>query len=94
MYISNYIKNIIIQKYKFNPLQSCVVKPTKQLQNTNNDQIIESKIKECQRENGRCMEFTSKKLQIFYGYEKVSHILQRLSQRRECGNNYQDQFTQ
>ena len=47
MYISNYIKNIIIQKYKFNLLQSCLVEPTKQLQNANNDEVIESKIKEC-----------------------------------------------
>ena len=63
------------------------------IDDTTKDEVIEYKIKECKREDGRCMTFTSKKLQIFYGDEKVSRILQRFSRRRKCGNNYQDQFT-
>ena len=57
------------------------------------DEVIESKIKECQRENGRCMVSTSRRLRIFYGDEKVNRILRRLSRRRERGNQYQEQLT-
>ena len=57
------------------------------------DEVIESKIKECQRENGRCMVSTSRRLRIFYGDEKVNRILRRLSRRRERGNSYQEQFS-
>ena len=57
------------------------------------DEVIESKIKECQRENGRCMVSTSRRLRIFYGDEKVNRILRRLSRRRERGNQYQEQFS-
>ena len=57
------------------------------------DEVIETKIKECQRENGRCMVSTSRRLRIFYGDEKVNRILRRLSRRRERGNQYQEQFT-
>ena len=60
---------------------------------TTEDEVIESRIKECQRENGRCMVSTSRRLRIFYGDEKVSRILRRLSRRRERGNSYQEQFT-
>jgi hypothetical protein len=60
---------------------------------TTEDEIIEAKIKECQRENGRCMVSTSRRLRIFYGDEKVNRILRRLSRRRERGNQYQVQFT-
>jgi len=60
---------------------------------TTEDEVIESKIKECQRENGRCMVSTSRRLKIFYGDEKVNRILRRLSRRRERGNSYQQQFT-
>ena len=42
---------------------------------TTDDEEIESKIKECQRENGRCMVSTSRRLRIFYGDEKVNRIL-------------------
>ena len=55
------------------------------------DEIIESKIKACQRENGRCMTSTSRRLRISYGDEKVNRILRRLSRRRERGNQYQEQ---
>ena len=60
---------------------------------TTEDEEIESKIKECQRENGRCMVSTSRRLRIFYGDEKVNRILRRLSRRRERGNQYQEQFS-
>ena len=60
---------------------------------TTEDEIIETKIKECQRENGRCMVSTSRRLRIFYGDEKVNRILRRLSRRRERRNNYLEQFT-
>jgi hypothetical protein len=60
---------------------------------TTEDEVIESKIKECQRENGRCMVSTSRRLRIFYGDEKVNRILRRLSARRVRGNQYQEQFS-
>ena len=60
---------------------------------TTEDEVIETKIKECQRENGRCMVSTSRRLRIFYGDEKVNRILRRLSRRRERGNQYQDLFS-
>ena len=60
---------------------------------TTDDEEIETKIKSCQRENGRCMVSTSRRLRIFYGDEKVNRILRRLSRRRERGNSYQQQFT-
>jgi hypothetical protein len=63
------------------------------IDDTTEDEIIESKIKECQRENGRCMVSTSRRLRIFYGDEKVSRILQRLPRRSERGNQYQEQFS-
>ena len=63
------------------------------IDDTTEDEIIETKIKECQRENGRCMVSTSRRLRIFYGDEKVNRILRRLSRRRERGNSYQEQFT-
>lgn len=66
---------------------------TQLIDDTTEDEIIETKIKECQRENGRCMVSTSRRLRIFYGDEKVNRILRRLSRRRERGNAYQEQFT-
>ena len=63
------------------------------IDNTNIDEVIETKIKECQRENGRCMVSTSRRLRIFYGDEKVNRILRRLSRRRERGNPYQERFS-
>jgi len=62
------------------------------LDSTTEDEEIETKIKECQRENGRCMVSTSRRLRIFYGDEKVNRILRRLSRRRERVNQYQDGF--
>ena len=66
---------------------------TQLIDETTEDEVIEAKIKECQRENGRCMVSTSRRLRIFYGDEKVNRILRRLSRRRERGNQYQEQFT-
>ena len=63
------------------------------IDDTTEDEVIEAKIKECQRENGRCMVSTSRRLRIFYGDEKVNRILRRLSRRRERGNSYQEQVT-
>ena len=70
--------------------------PTERIQlvdDTTEDEVIESKIKECQRENGRCMVSTSRRLRIFYGDDKVNRILRRLSARRARGNQYQVQFS-
>ena len=66
---------------------------TQLIDETTEDEVIETKIKECQRENGRCMVSTSRRLRIFYGDEKVNRILRRLSRRRERGNQYQEQIT-
>ena len=63
------------------------------LDDTTEDEEIETKIKECQRENGRCMVSTSRRLRIFYGDDKVNRILRRLSRRRERGNQYQELFS-
>ena len=65
---------------------------TQLIDETTEDEVIETKIKECQRENGRCMVSTSRRLRIFYGDEKVNRILRRLSRRRER-NQYQEQFS-
>ena len=66
---------------------------TQLIDDTTEDEVIEAKIKECQRENGRCMVSTSRRLKIFYGDEKVNRILRRLSRRRQRGNSYQEQFS-
>mgnify|MGYP000276411147 CR=1 FL=1 len=68
-----------------------VKRSTEHTQNIDNDEVIESKIKECQRENGRCMVSTSNRLRKKFGDEKVNRILSRLSQRRYRGNQYQKQ---
>ena len=64
---------------------------TEHTQDIDNDEVIESKIKECQRENGRCMVSTSNRLRKKFGDEKVNRVLSRLSQRRYRGNQYQKQ---
>jgi hypothetical protein len=45
------------------------------------DELIEIKIKECERENDLCMISTSNRLQKKYGNEPVNRVLSRLSQR-------------
>jgi replicative superfamily II helicase len=55
-------------------------------QNVHDDEVIESKIKECQRENGQCMVSTSRRLRQTYGDERVNRVLRRLSARRYRNN--------
>ncbi len=55
------------------------------------DEIIESKIKACQRENGRLMTRTSQRLREQYCIEIVDSVVNRLSRRRQRGNQYQQQ---
>jgi len=55
------------------------------------DEVIESKIKACQRENGRLMTRTSQRLREQYGVEMVERVVNRLSRRRQRGNQYQKQ---
>ena len=54
------------------------------------DEEIERVIKECQRENGECMKSTSGRLRKKYGNQPVTHVLNRLRQRRFRGNKYQE----
>ena len=58
---------------------------------TDIDEVIETKIKACQRENGRCMTSTSNRLREKYGYDNVNRVLSRLNKRRTRGNKYQKQ---
>jgi len=53
------------------------------------DEVIESKIKSCQRENGRLMSRTSQRLREQYGMEMVDRVVNQLSRRRQRGNQYQ-----
>jgi hypothetical protein len=64
---------------------------TRTQQNNNSiiDEIIETKIKSCQRENGRLMTRTSQRLREQYGIEMVDRVVNRLSRRRQRGNQYQ-----
>jgi len=65
---------------------------TTRTQHDNNsiiDEVIESKIKACQRENGRLMTRTSQRLREQYGIEMVNRVVNRLSRRRQRGNQYQ-----
>jgi hypothetical protein len=59
-------------------------------QYTNIDEVIETKIKACQRENGRCMVSTSRRLKEEFGIDEVNRVLRRLQRRRERGNKYQE----
>lgn len=66
---------------------------TERRQNVDNDELIEAKIKECQRENGQCMVSTSRRLRKQFGDKQVDTILRRLSARRYRGNKYQEKGT-
>ena len=57
--------------------------------NVSIDEVIESKIKECQRENGECMKSTSRRLKEQYGISIVDTVIHRLNKRRARGNTYQ-----
>ena len=50
------------------------------------DEVIESKIKACQRENGRLMTRTSQRLREQYGIVMVDRVVNRLSRRRQRKN--------
>ena len=54
--------------------------------NSTIDEVIESKIKACQRENGRLMTRTSQRLREQYGIEMVNRVVNRLSRRRQRKN--------
>ena len=71
----------------FERLRNTTIEDT---QNIDDDEVIEAKIKECQRENGRCMVSTSSRLKKKYGHYKVNLVLRRLSARRYRGNKYQE----
>jgi hypothetical protein len=60
------------------------------IDNIHIEEVIEDKIKECQRENERCMTSASNRLRTLYGDEAVDRILQRLSKRKYQGNKYQE----
>jgi hypothetical protein len=55
---------------------------------------IERAIKECQIENGRLMGSISSSLRRKYGDESVNRVIQRLSKRRQRGNQYQNNQSQ
>jgi len=59
--------------------------------NNDIDEVIESKIKACQRENGKLMTSTSQRLRKKYGYDHVNRVRDRLAKRRQRGNQYQKQ---
>ena len=58
--------------------------------NALDEKQIEIEIKACQRENGECMKSTSRNLRQRYGDTPVTHVLNRLRQRRFRGNKYQE----
>ena len=53
------------------------------------NEIIETKIKACKRENSRLMTRTSQRLREQYGIEMVDRVVNLLSRRRQRGNQYQ-----
>ena len=55
-------------------------------QNVDDGEVIETKIKACQRENGQYMVSTSRRLREVYGDKRVSQVLRRLSARRYRNN--------
>ena len=54
------------------------------------DEAIETKIKACQQENGRCMGATSRNLRERYGDRQVTRVIRRLNKRKQRGNKYQE----
>ena len=61
------------------------------MQFDDDDEIIEYKIKESQKENGRLMISTSQRLRHQYSDEQVTKVINRLSRRRQRGNQYEKQ---
>jgi len=70
-----------------------VDKTTMQRRQNIDDHVIESKIKECQRENDRCRVSTSSRLRQTYRDDKVNLVFRTLSARRYRGNKYQEKET-
>ena len=68
-------------------------KPLQRIDNTLQEKIIETEIKECQQENGECMKSTSRNLQEMYNDEAVTRVLRRLSVRKYRDNKYQEKET-
>ena len=63
---------------------------TQLIDETTEDEVIETKIKACQQENGRCMVSTSRRLKLLYGDQTVNRVLHRLNRRKQRGNKYQE----
>lgn len=61
------------------------------IDNALDDKVIETEIKECQRENGECMKSTSRNLRKRYGDYKVTTVLARLRQRNYRKNQKSSQ---
>jgi len=55
----------------------------------NIDEVIESKIMECQRENGRLIICTVNRLREQHGSDIVNRKISTMSKRRYRGNKYQ-----
>jgi len=68
-------------------------KRLQRIDNALQKKVIETEIKECQRENWACMKSTSRNLRERYSDKQVSRVLRRLSTRRYRGNKYQQKGT-
>ena len=77
----------------FGHIDEATTKRLQRIDNALQDDEIESKIKECQRENGECMKSTSRNLREKFSDEQVTRVLRRLSTRRYRGNKYQQKGT-
>ena len=63
-----------------------ITTPTQLEDKSTIDEVIEGKIKACQRENGRLMTRTSQRLREQYGIEMIDRVVNRLSRRRQRKN--------
>ena len=68
-------------------------KRLQRIDNTLQEKVIETEIKECQRKNGEYVESTSRNLRERYNDEVVTRVLRRLSARRYRDNKYQEKET-
>lgn len=73
----------------FGHIDEATTKRLQRIDNALQDDEIESKIKECQRENGQAMKSTTRNLRKKFSDEQVTRVLRRLSTRRYRGNKYQ-----
>ena len=74
----------------FGHIDEATTKRLQRIDNALQDDEIESKIKECQRENGQAMKSTTRNLREKFSDEQVTRVLRRLSTRRYRGNKYQE----